>query len=298
MDRLELKQDLMGGFGISAKQADDLIEKALGRSHVRRAIAAAHRGEVAAVEFNTQGEWRDELQRRIQAVGCLRDGVQCLQGLKRLIDDILHKEEVFVQRKVASVRDRTARWWDFRDSGWALGGREQFAHLAADMLENLDEAKVGGQLKSKLGFQRRIPALAEVQDAKSLEGSLVAAAQRQVQGHLPKPAHVGKKLRDALRRAGAKRDDVLRHDSQGFELIVRGYDAGDGQGWELRAQISEKQEANKDTYDIRLTKSVNGQEQWSDKEVRFAKPDTPETRLATMLVGTMVAMWRDGESRD
>jgi hypothetical protein len=97
------------------------------------------------------------LQRRQQAVEVLRDGLKSLRRLQKLVSMVLERENKCVQHKISTVNDQQLDWWDFRKSGWAMGGREAFAQEVADLLHTLDEPKLAGQVLNKIGFKRSVP---------------------------------------------------------------------------------------------------------------------------------------------
>lgn len=161
MNRQELRADIINRFHVSPVEAERMIDEQEGRSLVRQSVARARAGGIvgtAQPNYDEEpGEWRQEVQRRLMALDVLEDGVQALEKMARLVARVVEMEKRLIQSKRAKVQDRHCDWWDFQHSGWAMGGREMFAKLLTDLLRNLDEQKLAGQVMDRLGFKRVVP---------------------------------------------------------------------------------------------------------------------------------------------
>lgn len=181
----ELRQKLVHEFGISPPEADRLIARAQAKVHIKAAVAAAQQGVRAAPDpdFNDVNAWRSELRNRMVALEVLREGVTFVEKLLEQLKGVLEKERQLVDDKAKMVNDKGQDWWNFRESGWAAGGREMFAHLVHDILSNLDEAGLGSSVMKKLGFKRTVPMpdmqdMVPIETAEALEDSLVGGIKK------------------------------------------------------------------------------------------------------------------------
>jgi hypothetical protein len=189
MNHQALQADIVQRFGVSPAEADRMIEEAEARAAVKKAVALASRGAVGAPNPDLQqpGAWRHEVHRRLAALDVMEEGIKCLEQLKKHIKNVIEAEQQLVQHKRAKVNSKQVDWWDLRDSGWAMGGRERFATYVGDIFRNLDEGKLGGKVMDHMGFKRSIPlpdipepvAEAVPQDAEQLEASLVSGAKKE-----------------------------------------------------------------------------------------------------------------------
>ena len=155
-----LESSLVERFGITHTEAREMVAEQEAKAAVRQAVAAASRGLAIAkpdADFEQPAVWRHEVHRRLAALDVMEEGIGCLQQLQKHIKAVIDAEQQLVQHKRAKVRDKQIDWWDLRDSGWAMGGRERFATYVGDILRNLDEGKLGGKLTDHMGFKRSIP---------------------------------------------------------------------------------------------------------------------------------------------
>lgn len=192
MNHQQLQHDLVNRFGITPEEAKQQIRQAEARAAVKRQVAAASRGAVVdaakagEADFEQPQVWRHEVHRRLAAIEVMSDGVECLRSLQQHIKAVIEAEEQLIQKKQAKVRDKQCDWWDLRDSGWAMGGRERFATYVGDILRNLDEGGLGGRVMDRMGFKRSIP-LPDIpepvidpapRDADELVAALINGAKR------------------------------------------------------------------------------------------------------------------------
>jgi hypothetical protein len=184
----EVIADIVERFGVSFEEAERLVREADAKHAVKGAVAEASRGRVAAQrddDLSDPGVWRRELKRRLAALDVLEEGVESLRELQKYIEKIVKKEEKLIQSKRAKANNRHIDWWDFRDSGWAMGGRERFASCVGDILRNLDEGQLGKRVVDKIGFIRSIPLPELADDEVELEG--VPANDIELEAELVKP---------------------------------------------------------------------------------------------------------------
>lgn len=156
-----LESHLVERFGITHTEADTLIQQAEVKAAVRTAVAAASRGTLVQAkdepDFEQPGIWRHEVHRRLAAVDVMEEGVKCLKQLQKHIKEVIESEIQLIQHKRSKVNNKQVDWWDLRDSGWAMGGRERFATYVGDIFRNLDEGQLGGRVMDRMGFKRSIP---------------------------------------------------------------------------------------------------------------------------------------------
>ena len=156
-----LESNLVERFGITHTEARKMVDEAEAKAAVRKAVVAASRGHAVEakpdVDFEQPAVWRHEVHRRLAALDVMEEGIGCLRALQKHIKAVIEAEEQLVQHKRAKVRDKHVDWWDLRDSGWAMGGRERFATYVGDIFRNLDEGQLGGKVMDRMGFKRSIP---------------------------------------------------------------------------------------------------------------------------------------------
>lgn len=184
-----LEQHLVERFGITPTEARKMIDEHEAKAAIRASVARASRGQTVTAEpadFEQPQVWRHEVHRRLAALDVMEEGVGCLRQLQKHIKQVVEAEEQLIQHKRAKVRDKQVDWWDLRDSGWAMGGRERFATYVGDIFRNLDEGKLGGKVMDHMGFKRSIP-LPDIpepviepapRDADELLAALVGGAKR------------------------------------------------------------------------------------------------------------------------
>lgn len=185
-----LEQHLVERFSITPTEARKMIEEHAAKAAVRVAVARASRGHAVEAkpdaDFEQPQVWRHEVHRRLAALDVMEEGIKCLLQLQKHIKQVIEAEQQLVQHKRAKVRDKQVDWWDLRDSGWAMGGRERFATYVGDIFRNLDEGQLGGKVMDRMGFKRSIP-LPDIpepvieqtpQNADELVAALVGGASR------------------------------------------------------------------------------------------------------------------------
>jgi|GEM_PF-5828388 len=191
MSNQALQSHLVERFGITPTEAKKMLDEAEAKAAIKKAVALASRGGVVEakpnVNFDEQpGAWRHEVHRRLAALDVMEEGVKCLGHLLKHIKAVVDAEQELIQAKRAKVNNKQVDWWDLRDSGWAMGGRERFATYVGDIFHNLDEGQLGGKVADRMGFKRNIP-LPDIpdpveepvpQDALQLEASLVRNASK------------------------------------------------------------------------------------------------------------------------
>lgn len=189
MSNRALQADLVERFHISQTEAKKLIDEAEAKAAIRTAVARASRGGIVEAkpdaDFEQPGAWRHEVHRRLAALDVMEEGVKCLEQLQKHIKSVIESEKQLLQSKRAKVNNKQVDWWDLRDSGWAMGGRERFATYVGDIFRNLDEGSLGGRVMDRMGFKRSIP-LPDIpepvepvpMDAEQLEASLVRGANQ------------------------------------------------------------------------------------------------------------------------
>jgi len=157
---MTLKRQLIDRFGIAPQEAERLIKEQEARSAVKAAVAAASRGVQAAPDPDYEedpGAWREEVQKRMQAIEIMEEGTGYLKKLQKLMKRILEAEQKLIGKKTSQVNNKHEDWWDFQHSGWAMGGREMFAQTLCDILRSLDEQNLAQTVMNKIGFKRSIP---------------------------------------------------------------------------------------------------------------------------------------------
>lgn len=155
-----LKREVTSRFSVSAAEAERLVLEQAARSRRKAAIAAATRHRVLAKDIDFEenpAAWRQEVQRRMQAIEIMEEGVKHLKDLQKLIKRIIEAEQMLIGKKTAKVNNKDTEWWDMQHSGWAMGGREMFAQKLCDILRGLDESKLASYIIDKIGFKRAIP---------------------------------------------------------------------------------------------------------------------------------------------
>jgi hypothetical protein len=160
MGHQQLQAELVNRFHVTHTEAERMIREQEGRALVKAAVARARAGGVQAApdpNFEEPGAWRQEVQRRMLALDVLEEGVKALEKMHRLIKRVIDLEKRLIQTKRAKIKDKQTDWWDFQHSGWAMGGREMFAQLLNDLLRNLDEQRLAGQVMDRIGFKRTVP---------------------------------------------------------------------------------------------------------------------------------------------
>jgi hypothetical protein len=191
MSHTALLIDLQHRFGISAEQAEKMIGEADAKKAIKQAVATASKGVLAKPnsDFRSPGAWRHEVHKRLAALDVMEEGVGCLTELLKHLKNVIEAEQKLIQHKRAKANNKEIDWWDFRESGWAMGGRERFATYVGDIFRNLDEGKLGGRVVDRLGFKRSIPLpdLGEPvedvpRDDVELEQALVAGAKKSRKG--------------------------------------------------------------------------------------------------------------------
>lgn len=276
MNHQELELDIVQRFGVTNTEARKMIEQAEARAALKRQVAAASRGHVVdaakagEVDFEQPQQWRHEVHKRLAAIEVMEEGVACMRSLQKHIKSIIEAEEQLIQKKQAKVRDKQTDWWDLRDSGWAMGGRERFATYVGDIFRNLDEGKLGGKVMDHMGFKRSIPLPdipepvieTEVMDAEQLEASLVRGAKgtkrTQVKGakrwfetrtHDQLVEEVekwwtkgsGRKYKDSIaKNQKLSTPDINRFNARDWEILINYYVItmlGDSYGWERSRNI-------------------------------------------------------------
>jgi len=155
-----LKEDLVRQYHISPSEAEKMIKQAAARASVKHAVASAGKPVVVAKDLDyveNPGAWREEVQKRMQAIEIMEDGVSALDKLSKVIKRVIQSEEKMIANKTAKVNNKVDNWWDFQESGWAMGGRELFAQSLCDILHSLDEGKLAVTIVDRIGFKRTIP---------------------------------------------------------------------------------------------------------------------------------------------
>lgn len=179
----QLSQSLVEHFGLSPEQARKTIAKYQAEAEVRARIRKGRERVAGAAEDMKQDPtaWKQEVEKRLQALDVLRQGVDHLGRLAELLTRVVETEQEMIQKKQSDVSNKQVDWWDFHDSGWAGGGRENFARCVQGILMNLDENRLAGQVINKIGFKRTIPLPEPVsapQNALELENQLIQEAGR------------------------------------------------------------------------------------------------------------------------
>lgn len=270
----QLEQDLVQRFGITPTEAREQIRQAEAKASVKRAVAAASRGHVVdaakkgEVDFEQPQVWRHEVHKRLAALEVMEEGVECLRSLQKHIKAVIEAEDQLIQKKRAKVRDKQTEWWDLRDSGWAMGGRERFATYVGDIFRNLDESSLGGKVMDHMGFKRSIPLPdipepvieQEPQNADELIAALVNGAKR---NHRVKAAKrwfetrthdqlvkevekwwttgSGRKYKDQItKNQKLSTPDINRFNARDWEILINYYVVtvlGDSLGWDRGRNI-------------------------------------------------------------
>jgi hypothetical protein len=189
-----LERHLVERFSITPTEARKMVDEHEAKAAVRAAVARASRGHPVEAkpdaDFEQPQVWRHEVHRRLAALDVMEEGLKCLAQLQKHIKQVVEAEQQLIQHKRAKVRDKQCDWWDLRDSGWAMGGRERFATYVGDIFRNLDEGQLGGKVMDRMGFKRSIP-LPDIPepvlepvpaDAEQLEAALVSGAEPRRKG--------------------------------------------------------------------------------------------------------------------
>jgi hypothetical protein len=157
---ITLKQDIINRFHVSPAEADRMIKKAAAHAAVRLAVTGATKHRAIAKDISYEdnpGAWREEVQKRMQAIEIMEDGVAAIDKLGKVLKRIIQAEEKMIASKTSKVNNKQDSWWDFQESGWAMGGREMFAQALSDILTSLDEGKLAASIVDHIGFKRSIP---------------------------------------------------------------------------------------------------------------------------------------------
>jgi len=156
-----LQHQLVERFHLAPEEADRLIRAADARARIKAAIigSAAEGQRIIAADddLSSPEAWRDEIRKRMQALEVLQDGVNGLEKCAKLLKRLIQSEQKLIGSKTTTVNHRGMDWWTFNESGWAMGGREMFAQVIADIFSNIDEPKIAKQILDKIGFKRSIP---------------------------------------------------------------------------------------------------------------------------------------------
>lgn len=156
----QLKEKIVSRFSVSSDEAERIIREHAARSKRKASIIAAthrvHAEDDADYKANPAA-WREEVQKRMQAIEIMEEGTENLKKLQKLIKRVMDAEQKLIGNKTAKVNNKDDDWWDLQHSGWAMGGREMFAQLLCDLLRGLDEPKLAKNVMDKIGFKRSIP---------------------------------------------------------------------------------------------------------------------------------------------
>jgi hypothetical protein len=133
-------------------------------SHI---VGAALRGHVITAgktrKQMSPEEWKLEIRKRLEALEILNKSVTALDTLEKVIKAVRKKETAMIDHKKESLMsDEPDSFWSFEQSGWALGGREAFAKVIADLFKLLDYSKLADQIMSNIGFVRTIPGVEDI----------------------------------------------------------------------------------------------------------------------------------------
>ena len=137
---------------------------------VKTLIIAGLRGVVKAAPVKSlfrmdRTEKIIEMRKRIEAVNVLERSMQVLDQLKACIEQVQQKEAGMIAEKKGQIQTAEPdAFWDFGVSGWARGGREEFAKCVAEALKLLDYGKLGDSIMSDIGFRRSIPGLDDIEE--------------------------------------------------------------------------------------------------------------------------------------
>lgn len=156
----QLQEDIVRRFGVTHAVAEKMIKKQSARARLKASVTKVLRRVTAADETNFDEDpqaWRQEVQRRMQAVEIMEEGVKELKDTQKLLKRIIEAEQKLVAKKTGSINKKDDDWWDMQHSGWAMGGREMFAQKLFNILNGLDEAKLAAYIMDKIGFKRSIP---------------------------------------------------------------------------------------------------------------------------------------------
>lgn len=157
----QLQEDIVRRFGVTHAVAEKMIKKASAKAQRKAAVTTALRRPVrAADETNFEEDpaaWRNEVQRRMQAIEIMEEGVKELKDMAKLMKRVIEAEQKLIATKIGSVNKKDDDWWDMQHSGWAMGGREMFAQKLFNILNGLDEGKLAIYIMDKIGFKRSIP---------------------------------------------------------------------------------------------------------------------------------------------
>lgn len=157
----ELQQHVVSRFGVTPKSAEALILEMAAKASIKKSVAAASSGVLVTAnddsDFSDPQAWRAEVQKRMQGIEIMEEGVEHLKKLQKLAKRVYEAEQKLIAKKIGQVNKRDEDWWDFRNSGWAMGGREMFAQNVCDILSGLDEGKLASKVMEHIGFKRSIP---------------------------------------------------------------------------------------------------------------------------------------------
>ncbi len=157
---MNLAQQLVDRFGVSHSEAERMIRVQRARAQVKAAVLSGRKRTHAADEPSFEDDpqaWRTEVQRRMQAIEVMEEGVGALKDLQKLVKRIIEAEQKLIAKKTSKVNHKDDDWWDMQHSGWAMGGREMFAQKLCDILNSLDESKLSKSIMDRIGFKRSIP---------------------------------------------------------------------------------------------------------------------------------------------
>lgn len=161
MSLAQLRTNIVNRFGVTPAQAEIMIKKAAAKSALKHAVGAATRGEPVTAadddDFDDPQAWRAEVQKRMQALEIIEEGVKELKDMQKLLKRIIDAENKLISKKTGSVNKKDDDWWDMQHSGWAMGGREMFAQKLYNVLNGLDESKLASYIMDHIGFKRSIP---------------------------------------------------------------------------------------------------------------------------------------------
>lgn len=156
----QLRDDIVNRFSVTPVEAERMITVQAARSKLKAAINASRTRIVIAEDLDFEedpGAWRGEVQKRMQAIEIMEEGVSDLKKLQKQLKRIVEGDQKLIAQKTGSINKKDDDWWDMQHSGWAMGGREMFIQSLCNILRGLDESKIASYLMDKLGFKRSIP---------------------------------------------------------------------------------------------------------------------------------------------
>ena len=111
-----LQEDIVRRFGVSHAVAEKMIKEQAAKAKLKASVTAAVRRPVTAADDadfeEDPGACRQEVQRRMQAIEIMEEGVKELKDLQKLVKRVIEAEQKLVAKKTGGINKKEDDWWD------------------------------------------------------------------------------------------------------------------------------------------------------------------------------------------